>query len=147
MEARSRSYAQMEAAIPPNTAGYSYSLRCAAALYQAFFMDVTRTSKGWVALGKKINRLTRALEMLCTEVGSGEGRLVRNGHGAAEALGIALNGVQESLKRVESALVGIRRYSGRIDGRVCGERKLRELEKLVGYHCWAFDLVMRTIMK
>lgn len=153
MEAKG--YAQMSSAIPPNTVGYTYTHRRAVALYSTFFSGVIRAPAGYISLGQEINRISRALEHLILEARSPESNLLRNAHGATETLGIALNGVEGSLIEIENVLLELqisRQNQSRwidfeMQGPCGGEKRLKELEEQIGYHCWAFDLIMRTLMK
>jgi hypothetical protein len=141
-----------------NTAMYVYTQRCAAVLYTAFFRGVQQAPASYLSLGQEIDRLSHALEHLISEIHGSDSKLLRydNAHPAAEALGIALYGIHGSLVEIENTLIGLhvnRHNTERwMDFAIKiqfhgGEERLLQLKERVGYHCWAFDLVLRTLMK
>jgi hypothetical protein len=140
------------------TALYIYTQRCAATLYTAFFRGVLHAPTSYLSLGREIDRLSRALEHLIDEIQDPDSKVVRcdNARAASESLGIALDGAHGCLVEVERTLVGLHverskterwlesAIKTQFDG---GEERLQELHERMGYHCWAFDLVMRTLLK
>lgn len=156
MEAKTSSNPQAMATKELNAALYICTQQCAAALYTTYFRWV-HAPTGYTFLGQEIDRLSRALEHLSTEIQNPDSKVVRsdNSRAAAECLGLALDGVHASLIEVERMLTALHdaphntehglefavktQFSG-------GEKKLQELQERVGYHCWAFDLVMRMLM-
>jgi hypothetical protein len=158
MEAESSSKPQNMATKELNTALYIYTQRYATTLYIAFFRGILHAPMSYISLGREIDRLSRALEHLISEIQNPDSKVVcyDNARAASESLGIALDGAYGSLVEVEKMLVGLharRRKSERwiefaIETQFHeGEERLQELQERMGYHCWAFDLVMRTLMK
>jgi hypothetical protein len=152
------SKSQKMAAKELDTVLYIYTQRCAAALYTTFFRGVLHAPTSYLSLGREIDRLSRALEHLIDEIQDPDSKMVRcdNARAASESLGIALDGAYGSLVEVERTLVRLHVERPRtehwiesaiktqFDG---SEERLQELHERMGYHCWAFDLVMRTLMK
>ncbi|KAF8243102.1 hypothetical protein K440DRAFT_590012 [Wilcoxina mikolae CBS 423.85] len=141
-----------------NTAMYAYTQRCAAVLYTGFFRGVQQAPSSYLSLGQEIDRLSHALEHLISEIHGSDSKLLRsdNSHAVVEALGIALYGIHGSLVEIENTLIGLHVSRHNIERWIDfaikiqfhgGEERLMELRERVGYHCWAFDLVLRTLMK
>lgn len=141
-----------------NPATYIYTQRCAAAVYATFFRRVNQAPASYLSLGQEIDRLARALDHLIAETHNPTSLILRpdNAAAVAEALALSLGGVHACLVEVENTLVGIRvgqRNPERwIDFAIevqlrAGEERLLELKERVGYHCWSFNLVLRTLMK
>lgn len=147
-----------EAAAEAHPATYIHTQRCAAAVHAAFFRGVNQAPASYLSLGQEIDRLARALDHLITETHNPASLILRpdNAAAAAEALAISLGGVHACLVEVENTLVGMRvsRHNTErwIDFAIkvqfrAGEERLLELKERVGYHCWSFNLVLRTLMK
>ncbi|CCX33576.1 Similar to hypothetical protein [Tuber melanosporum Mel28]; acc. no. XP_002842042 [Pyronema omphalodes CBS 100304] len=143
---------------PVNTAMYVYTLRCAVALHTAFFRGVQQGPASYISLGQEIDRLSRAIDHLTSELHNPDSKLLRrdNGHTVGEALGIALDGAHATLVEIENTLVGLQvsrhntmrwmEFAIKVQFH-SGEERLIELKERVGYHCWALDRVLRTVMK
>lgn len=136
---------------------YIHTQRRAASLHAAFFQGVSQAPASYLSLGRELHRLARALEHLVGEIENANSKTIRidNAHSATEGLGIALDGVDGSLVDVERTLISLhvdRHATERwiyfaIKTQFHGsDERLRALQKRIGYHCWAFEMVMRTLM-
>jgi hypothetical protein len=131
---------------------YHRTQRAATALYLTYFHGVPHAPHSYLTLGREIERLSRALAHLLADSTVAQ----RDDSAAKGVLAIALDGVYGCLVEIQDLLVGLResrlkterwmdfsvkiQFSG-------GKDKLRDLRDRVGFHCWGFELAMRTLMK